>query len=54
MSVIIRTTATATRSISLNPFGSPETVNLHFVVENPNAVPRYAVKLRATAAFDNT
>ena len=54
MSVMIRTTATATRSISLNPLGSPETVNLHLVLENPAAVPRYAVKLRATAAFDKT
>jgi hypothetical protein len=52
---IITITETATKSIWLNPAGKPEMVMRHLsVVDTPMAVPRYAVKLRATAAFEKT
>lgn len=46
---------TAIMSSWLNPFGRCETVIRHFVsAETPMAVPRYVVKLLATAALDST
>lgn len=52
---IIRITETATKSIWLNPAGKPEMVMRHLsAVDTPTAVPRYAVKLLATAAFEKT
>lgn len=51
----ITITATATKSIWLNPAGKPEIVMRHLSgLDTPTAVPRYAVKLRATAAFEKT
>lgn len=40
MKVTARTTRTAIGSISLNPFGKPETTNLHSEVDIPKADPR--------------
>lgn len=54
MRVMMRMTRTATMSIWLNPFGREGIVIRHFEVDTPTAVLRYAVKLRATAAFDST
>lgn len=55
MIVRIKITKTAMKSISLNPFGKDEIVILHFdSAETPIEVPRYVVKLLATAAFENT
>lgn len=48
-------TATATRSTWLKPSGRPRTAIRHSRgASTPTAVPRYAVKLRATAALENT
>ena len=50
-----RMTPTATRSTWLNPSGSPGTGIRHLLgASTPTAVPRYAVKLRATAALEKT
>jgi hypothetical protein len=50
-----RMTPTATRSTWLNPWGRPGTGILHLLgASTPTAVPRYAVKLRATAALEKT
>lgn len=54
MTVMIKTTATATKSIWLYPSGSPGTVSLHLSVETPMIEPEYKVKLLATPAFDIT
>lgn len=54
MRVMIKTTRTATTSISLKPLGSPATVSLHLAGETPIAVPKLDVKFLATAAFDIT
>ena len=50
-----RMTPTATRSTWLNPSGRPGTGIRHLLgASTPTAVPRYAVKLRATAALEKT
>jgi hypothetical protein len=52
---MMRMTATATRSIWLNPLGRPGTAIRHLLAAStPTAVPRYAVRLRATAALEKT
>jgi hypothetical protein len=46
---------TPTRSTWLNPWGRPGTGILHLLgASTPTALPRYAVKLRTTAALEKT